>query len=165
MLVGYRRSCVRSMHTPGLLWPAHASPVLSNVGNVTGSVFFFFCRPFCRPFCVNVSPFCHFLVCAGSRLLVPPSKIDCFAFFCLFSFGEFVNLTYSQVSFVQLAIAYYTHAVPFGTPYFFCLLRMLDLHHPRQVADDDRTLLPALECLASIVIAVGGALDVREGQG
>ncbi|CAB1119753.1 unnamed protein product [Ectocarpus sp. CCAP 1310/34] len=28
-----------------------------------------------------------------------------------------------------------------------------------QVADDDRTLLPALECLASIVIAVGGALD------
>lgn len=30
-----------------------------------------------------------------------------------------------------------------------------------QVADDDRTLLPALECLASIVIAVGGALEVR----
>eukprot|EP00903_Cladosiphon_okamuranus_P010633 g10055.t1 len=28
-----------------------------------------------------------------------------------------------------------------------------------QVADDDRSLLPALECLASIVIAVGGALD------
>ncbi|CAM9750697.1 unnamed protein product, partial [Scytosiphon promiscuus] len=28
-----------------------------------------------------------------------------------------------------------------------------------QVADDDRTLLPALECLASIVIAVGGALE------
>ncbi|CAM9616045.1 unnamed protein product, partial [Hapterophycus canaliculatus] len=27
------------------------------------------------------------------------------------------------------------------------------------VADDDRTLLPALECLASIVIAVGGALE------
>ncbi|CAN0328462.1 unnamed protein product, partial [Laminaria digitata] len=28
-----------------------------------------------------------------------------------------------------------------------------------QVADDDRTLLPALECLASIVIAVGRALE------
>ena len=42
------------------------------------------------------------------------------------------------------------------------------LHHPHplfgacgaKVADDDRTLLPALECLASIVIAVGGALEV-----
>lgn len=30
----------------------------------------------------------------------------------------------------------------------------------QQVADDDRTLLPALECLASIVIAVGPALEV-----
>lgn len=33
-----------------------------------------------------------------------------------------------------------------------------------QVADDDRTLLPALECLASIVVAVGGALDVSREE-
>lgn len=46
---------------------------------------------------------------------------------------------------------------------FRLLFRVLSVPRPFflcQVADDDRSLLPALECLASIVIAVGGALDV-----
>ena len=42
----------------------------------------------------------------------------------------------------------------------FCVLSVPRPFFLCQVADDDRSLLPALECLASIVIAVGGALDV-----